>query len=178
MSLSSSLLTSYVYGGTKYSVIIPFYRICSFLLFIILVTSVPRLSLSIQPREIKLVYCYSSNFLVMAPTKDRAGAARCEPFSTWALPTVLQGKKKHPRRAGEGIKRCRSTRVYKERIDPRLEFPRSRDFESRYRLPPKMVKFLTDEFQASPFCPTKMEYGDKGRPIPLFNKVSIMWWEV
>ena len=111
--------------------------------------------------------------VIMAPTTVRSGAARCEPFSTWALPTVLKGKSKLRHRPGDGIKRCRSTRIYKSRLDPRVEFPRPRDFEARYRLPPNMVEFLTEEFRRTPFCPVREEYGDKGRPIPLFNKVNL-----
>ena len=109
----------------------------------------------------------------MAPAKKpvrRLPAARCEPFRTWALPTAYDEDGQV--RMGRGFKRCKPTRRYKIRKDPRKEFPRLREFQARFRLPPHMVECLTEEFSNGPFCPTMNTDSEQGLPIPIFNKVS------
>ena len=71
-----------------------------------------------------------------------------------------------------GVKRCRSKRTIKKRIDPRVSWPRILDFQERFRLSPACVEELIREFKLSQFRPGKGEDEKRDSPIPLFHKVT------
>ena len=50
---------------------------------------------------------------------------------------------------GAGVKRCRAQHTTRSHVDPRVLWPRSRDFERRFRLTPAMVEYLAGEFYNS-----------------------------
>ena len=97
-------------------------------------------------------------------------SARTMPLETWLRPTAMRSKKRY--RRGQGVKRCRSQRTNRPRLDPQVLWPRSREFEQRYRLTSEMVEFLAGEFFRSSIYTTQGDDPDgKGHPIPVFQKV-------
>ena len=65
-----------------------------------------------------------------------------------------------------------STDLNGPRLDPRALWPRSCEFDKRYRLTPEMVEFLAGEFFRSSIYTTQCDDPDgKGHPIPVLQKV-------
>ena len=74
------------------------------------------------------------------------------------------------------MKRCRAQRTTRPRVDPRVLWPRSRDFERRFRLTPAMVEYLAGQFYNSSIYVTEGDDPDgKGHPIPVFQKVFVLF---
>ena len=85
-------------------------------------------------------------------------------------------KKKKNHRRGGGVKRCRAQRTTRPCVDPRVLWPRSRDFERRFRLTPAMVEYLAGQFYNSSIYVTEGDDPDgKGHPIPVFQKVFVLF---
>ena len=118
-----------------------------------------------------LCYQYIS-FLAPPRKKPARMTTRCRALDEFALKVTNKKKKRGYRRA-LGIKRCRSQRIIKPRIDPRESWPQIMDFQERFRLPPQCVEELTREFEQSRFRPKKGEQEKRGSPIPLFHKVNV-----
>ena len=123
----------------------------------------------VHPKKIdKRIYSFFS--IGRPQTRLKNPPARCQPFTNFCLKTALDKNKKYA--PLWGLKRCKSGRVVKPHIDPRVEWPRIADFVARFRLPPQCVEELTDEFEASPFRPGKGKHEKRGGAIPLFQKVK------
>ena len=90
------------------------------------------------------------------------------------MPYAFKKKKNHC--GGGGVKRCRAQRTTHPRVDPRVLWPRSRDFEKPFRLTPAMVEYLAGEFYNSSIYVMEGDDPDgKGHPIPVFQKVFVLF---
>ena len=111
---------------------------------------------------------------VMGRVIPNGQCARSMPLSTWLRPNAFKKKKNH--RCGGGMKRCRAQRTTRPRVDPRVLWPRSRDFERRFWLTPAMVEYLAGQFYNSSIYVTEGDDPDgKGHPIPVFQKVFVLF---
>ena len=96
---------------------------------------------------------------VMGRVIPNGQCARSMPLSTWLRPNAFKKKKNH--------RPC---------VDPRVLWPRSRDFERRFRLTPAMVEYLAGQFYNSSIYVTEGDDPDgKGHQIPLFQKVLVLF---
>ena len=105
---------------------------------------------------------------------QKGQCARLMPLSPWLRPNAFKKEKNH--RGGGGVKRCRAQRTTHPRVDPRVLWPRSRDFERHFRLTQAMVEYLAGQFYNSSICVTEGDDPDgKGHPIPVFQKVFVLF---
>ena len=129
----------------------------------------------VQKKEISIYQFLFPLLLPPAPPRKHPAprTTRCRSFEDFALKVTAKKRKRGYRRA-LGIKRCRSKRTIRPRIDPRVSWPRIPDFMERFRLPPTCVEELTREFERSRFRPGKGEEENRGSPIPLLHKVCFL----
>ena len=80
-------------------------------------------------------------------------------------------KKNH--RHGAGVKRCQAQRTARPCVDPRVLWPRSRDFERHFRLTPATVEYLAGEFYI--YVKEGDDQDSKGHPIPVSQKVFVLF---
>ena len=116
-------------------------------------------------------------FSTMGRVKPQGQCARSIPLQTWLRPTAFKKKKNYC--LCVRVKRCRSQRTTHERVDPRLLWPRSRDFERRFGLTPAMVEFRAGEFfRSSIYITEGDDPAGKGHPIPVFLKVIYLYFPI